>query len=480
MQELKVTGIEKEFVRENMHMDVAALALKLGHRHDIDTQKILRQIRGYQVIKKKVPSWFENDDLLFPENISLEQCSSEITARYKALLVEELLKTDNSDLHSDVLPSKSDAEHQGDCTTEFNIHVADLPGKTTPELKNSLLDITGGLGVDFSFLSRLFSSAVYVERNDILCSIAGENFKSFGFSNVEIINDDGPGYLENSDAFFDLIFADPARRNAKGEKTVYLENCEPDITKYKSVLLQHSRYMLLKLSPMLDISRALTQLPETISVHVISVDNECKELLFLLKSDLNEGVKAFPESDISIHCVNLVSGDNMKHPTSGNCGMLSDDFEKSVLKTNPPGFKYRKFVFSKKEESMADCSYASEPLNYLYEPDSSVMKAGAFNVVSDRYKLMKLHPNSHLYTSDVFVADFPGRAFLVESCFQLKKEDIKTHFKGNNKANITVRNFPESVENIRKKTGIKDGGDVYVFATKLFDGKNVLIKCRKF
>jgi 16S rRNA G966 N2-methylase RsmD len=479
MHELKVTGIEKEIVRDNMHMDVAALALKLGHRHDIDVKKIVRQIRGYQVIKKKVPSWFDNKDLLFPENISLEQCSSEITAKYKLKLIEELLKKENDDLNSGALISGYSALKSAGKTKDALVDNGETPMPTASKFNCSMLDITGGFGVDFSFLSRLFSKAVYVERNDILCSIAGENFKSFGFSNIEIINDDGPGYLENSDAFFDLIFADPARRNAKGEKTVYLENCEPDITKYKSVLLQHSRYVLVKLSPMLDISRALTQLPETISVHVISVDNECKELLFLLKSDFCERVEAFSESDISIHCINLFSGDNLKHPTTGNCGILSTEFEKSVLKTNPPGFKYKKFVFSKKEESMADCLYASELLNYLYEPDSSVMKAGAFNIVSSRFQLMKLHQNSHLYTSDILVNDFPGRIFLVESCFQLKKEDIKTHFKGENKANITVRNFPESVETIRKKTGIKDGGNVYVFATKLFDGKNVLIKCSK-
>jgi len=241
---------------------------------------------------------------------------------------------------------------------------------------------------------------------------------------------------------FDLVFLDPARRNNKGEKVVALSDCEPDITQIKETLLTNAKYVLLKLSPMLDISLALRFLPETIAVHVVSVDGECKELLFLLKEERN--------IEPDIHCVNLRSNG-----------------EDQI------------FIFQKSAEQSSKCRYAEIPDEYLYEPNASLLKAGAFSIVSQSFNLLKLHPNSHLYTSDQFLPDFPGRIFQVESFFQFHSKELKSQLKNILKANITIRNFPNTVNEIRKKTSLREGGDIYLFATTLNDGKKVLIRCKK-
>ena len=393
---------EKYFVQANLHGDVSALALKLGRFSDVNARLVLQQIAGYQAIEQKIPSWYKHSDLLFPPSLSLEQCSSEATAEYKHQLVEKL-----PDIHC-------------------------------------MADLTGGFGVDCFFLAKGLEKVLYVERQAELCDLAKNNFEVLGLKQIQVVQGDG---VEVVKAFtkknFDLIFLDPARRDNKGGKVVALSDCEPDLTLLKPLLLENAKYVLVKLSPMLDISLALKSLPETVEVHVVSVDGECKELLFLLKSGSSP---EFPQ----INCVNIRSKD-----------------------------EDQLFRFKKGEELSAECVYAETPGSYLYEPNASLLKAGAFSILTQAFDVKKLHPNSHLYTSDQLIPNFPGRAFQIESVFPFHPKDLKMQLGGIQKANITVRNFPNTVAEIRKKTKLREGGDVYLFATTLLDEKKVLISCKK-
>lgn len=390
------TQLEKAFVQEHLHDEISALALRLGRFPHLNARVVLSQVAGYQALVRKVPSWAANPDLVFSDSLPLEQCSSEATARYKTSIL--------------------------------------------PENVRSIADLTGGLGVDFAFLAAGKTKALYVERRADLAAIASLNFKSLGLTEAQVLHGDGPSMLNEH---FDLLYLDPARRDAKGGKVVALGDCEPDIAALKPKLLQYATMVLVKLSPMLDISLALQELPETTEIHVVSVDGECKELLFLLSAENNA-------QEPRIHCVNL----------RGN------------------GLDQR-FEFSRNEEQHAICRLADKPQHYLYEPNASVLKAGAFSILTQAFDLHKLHPNSHLYTSETLVVDFPGRAFSVESVFSAHFKDLKTHLAGLTKANITTRNYPDSVADLRKKTKLKEGGDTYLFATTLQDGRKVLVKCSK-
>ena len=414
------TQAEKDFVQSNLHVDVSALALKLGHFAHLNARLVLQQIAGFQAVEHKIPSWYNHPDLLFPKSLSLEQCSSQVTADYKHQLISKY-----SDIHT-------------------------------------MADLTGGFGVDCSFLSKNMDRVLYVERQEELCVVARNNFEVLGLSQIRVVQGDGVEIIsnnksdlsdgENNVGFacptipFDLIFLDPARRDGQGGKVVALSDCEPDLTRIKPVLLDHARYVLVKLSPMLDVALALKFLPETIEVHVVSVDGECKELLFLLRSGKSPDEVLIPEPEI--HCVNL--------RTTG----LNQIFS-----------------FKRSEEQRAACRFAEIPGNYLYEPNASLLKAGAFSLLTQSYNVLKLHPNSHLYTSDGYISDFPGRIFSIETFFSFK--ELKKYFGKNRKANITVRNFPNTVAEIRKKTGLREGGEAYLFATTLLDEKKVLICCKK-
>lgn len=387
---------EKAFVQEHLRDEVSALALRLGRFPRLNAAVVLRQVAGYQVLAKKVPSWASNPDLVFSDSLPLEQCSSEATARYKASI---------------------------------------LPASVC-----RLADLTGGLGVDFAFLAEGKTKALYVERRDDLAAVAAVNFKALGVTHASVLHGDGPTSLTET---FDLLYLDPARRDAKGGKVVALSDCEPDIAAVKARLFTKAPLLLVKLSPMLDISLALQQLPETTEVHVVSVDGECKELLFLLSAEV-----VVPEPRIV--CVNLRG----HAPT-------------------------QTFSFTKSMEQAAACPLASSSLRFLYEPNASVLKAGAFSLLTQDFSLQKLHPNSHLYTSETLVDGFPGRAFRIDAVFSVQPKDLKIQLAGITKANITTRNFPESVADLRKKTKLKDGGDVYLFATTLQDGRKVLVKCVK-
>ena len=385
----------RRFILEHIDDDIHQLALQSGKFPLIDISLAIRQINGKQKVKSKIPSFFRNEDILYPAQLSLEQSSSESTAKYKSTLCE---------------------------------------GK-------SLTDLTGGFGVDCYFLSQRFEQVSYVEQNTELCEIAGHNFKVLGCPNIEIHNTTSEKFLTEM-LHSDWIYIDPARRSESGKKTVLLSDCEPDVSALSKLLQQKASKVMIKLSPMLDITAALRELSDTTEIHVISVDNECKEILLILNSISNENPK--------IKTINI-----------------------SKNKT------FQIFECNSEKESACKIEYSSSVEKYLYEPNSSVMKSGLFKSVGSSFSLSKLHVNTHLYTSLEHKTDFPGRIFEVVKIWGNTKQELKELALKIPKANISVRNFPLTVDEIRKKLKIKDGGEIYLFACTLADGKKAIIECRK-
>jgi len=383
------------FICNHRDDDVARLALQIDGRADSDF--ILRQIDGWQRLRHKVPSWASADELLYPKRLSIEQASGEEAARYKEQIAKRLL------------PSGS-----------------------------TMADLTGGFGVDFSFMARRFDRATYVERDEELCMLARHNFSLLGIS-ANIVCSDGVEYLKNMQSV-DLIFIDPARRDSAGRKTVGISDCEPDITAMLPLLREKSKYTLVKLSPMLDWHEAMRSI-NTIKrcvteIHVVASDGECKELLFVLG---DEDLSALP----MIYC---------------------SDGESS-------------FSFRPEDEEQCVCVIAYAPNTYIYEPNAAIMKAGAFKSVGQRYGLQKLHKNSHLYTSNSKVDMFPGRCFRLIEVDGFGKQDLRRLV--GRRANLTIRNFPESAATLRRRLRLTDGGDEYWFATTLADNRKVILRCTK-
>ena len=391
---IQISPETKAFIREHTTDDVRSLALQSKKYPEVDMPMAMIQISGYQIAAEKLPTWNRTEDVWYPRHLSLEQCSSEVTARYKATLV------------------------QGDTFT----------------------DLTGGFGIDCFILSQSFNITTYVERQEELCEIALHNAPLLGVKNICVRNEDAVEYLQNMQPV-DCIFIDPARRNEHGGKTVVISDCEPDVSNIEELLLEKAKQVLIKLSPMLDLSLALKELKHTKEVHIVSVNNECKELLLLLeKGDYQE---------VSTHCINFTSKEEQQ------------------------------FTFTLKQEQDSICTYASDIEQYLYEPNASILKAGAFRSIASVYQLKKLHPNSHLYTSVELNRQFPGRVFRITGRCSFNKKEIKEVIGDIRKANITVRNFPASVAELRKRMKITDGGDIYLFATTLNNNQKVLIRCEK-
>jgi hypothetical protein len=375
--------------------DPRALALRAGKAEGVDLPMALTQIAGWQVADRKLPSWSRTAGLLFPRHLSMEQCSSEATARYKASLVE------------------------GECLT----------------------DLTGGFGVDCFFLAQRFRSAHYVERQEELCDLARHNFPLLGGTPIEVHHTDGTAYLQEMEPC-SWIYLDPARRNEQGGKTVAIADCEPDLSLLEPLLLQKAERVLAKLSPMLDIAQALRVLSSVHAVHIVSVRGECKELLLELHRTPT------PREEITTHCLNL----------------------------RPEGDE--RFCFTAREEESAVCDYAEQPATYLYEPNVSLLKAGAYRLPAQRFGLKKLHPNSHLYTGDSCLEDFPGRRFQIIGQCGFSKKELK-QLAALKQANLTLRNFPSTVNELRKRLKLGDGGDTYLFATTLASGEHTLLVCKK-
>ena len=383
--------ITKQFIRENLNADVPTLALKKAPV-GTDVSLALRQIEARQLLRKKVPSWSENENLLFPVHLSIEQCSSEASAKYKSSLL------------------------QG----------------------HSFADLTGGLGIDTYFISQYFQQADYVERQAELCDLARHNYDVLK-ANVEVWNETAEDYLSHCE-LKDCIFIDPARRDTYGRKTVSISDCTPNVIDLQERLLQKAERVMIKLSPMLDISKALEELHHVKEIHVVAVANECKELDFIMERDY--------QGEPQFVCVNLLTSQPELH-------------------------------FTQVAEHDCSSKIADGVLNYLYEPNPAVMKAGCFKLLTERFDVFKLHKNSNLYTSEHLISDFPGRIFEVEAWAPYNKKVKQSLMSDVEQASIAVRNFPLSVAELRKSLKIGDGDATYLFATTLKGEKKVLIRTKK-
>ena len=414
----------RDFIREHRHDDVRQLALQAARYPDIDMQQALQQIAGWQTARTKLPEWAATDGIVYPPRLSMEQCSSEATAKYKAKVL------------GDGCWMLVDSSH-----TNNNKPPTPITHHPTP---STIIDLTGGFGVDFSYMARGFQKAVYVERQPHLCEAARHNFQLLGLENTEVVCGDGVEYLKNLPSPFHppsprTIYLDPARRDENGKKTYAISDCTPDVVALKDLLLEKAGRVMIKLSPMLDWHKAVDDLGEVVEVHIVSVDNECKELLLVLAKN--------PAAPLRVVCANI------RHDTETEL-----------------------FEFFPLNDSLSTPLFpALRERDYLYEPNASIMKAGCFAEVADRFGVQPTGSNSHLFLSPQFIPDFPGRKFQIEKVTSMNKKELKHAIGGLTKANITVRNFPLSVAELRKRLKLADGGDTYIFATTLGEKDHVLL-----
>lgn len=379
-----------EFIRIHADEDVRQLAFLGKKNPEVDMAYALDQIAGRQKARVKIPSWASIDGIVYPPHISMEQCSSEQTARYKARIAGNGEK---------------------------------------------IVDLTAGFGVDMAFMSAGFKQAVHVEMQPQLCAISSENYKHLGLNHVQVVCNDGVGYLHQME-HADLIFIDPARRDQHGARTYGIADCTPNVLEIIDEMLQKADRVMIKLSPMLDWQKTVADVGNVSQVHIVSVGNECKELLLEVKNGKGEKVKVFCVNDDQVFSYEI----GELHP----------------LTPSP-----------------------LHPFTFLYEPNASVMKAGCFNLISHRFGITQPDANSHLFLSDKLVEGFPGRGFIIERVSTMNKRELKEALAGIDKANVAVRNFPLSVADLRKRLKLKDGGDVYIFATTDAKKGHLVMVCRK-
>lgn len=382
----------RAFILAHENDDPAALALQAKKHPDLPIPLIAAQIQLRQKAKSKLPDYYQSTEIIYPLGVSLEQSSSQVTAKYKSQLI--------------------------------NGH--------------RITDLTAGFGVDTYWFSKSFQHVHHVENNELISQLAQESHNSLNSENISHFNLSAEEYLRLEKSPSDYYYIDPARRDARNNRVFSIKECLPDITSIIPTILAKKSKVLVKLSPMLDIRQALQELTNIKEVQVIAVRNECKELLLLIEP---------------------------------NCAAAPH-----MVAVNISSDKIDRFEFSLVDEKYHPTF--SEPLTYLYEPNAAIMKAGGFNAVARQYGLNKLNRNSHLYTSETIIDGFPGRVFVIDRKLAISKKEIKMHIPSG-KANIAVRNYPLTVADIRKKTKIKEGGDVYLFATTLADGKPSVLLCNK-
>lgn len=517
-----------DFIRQHQDDDVRQLAF-LGSKYpEVDMPFALDQIRGRKMARVKLPRWASIDGIIYPPHISMEQCSSEQTALYKAELAARLLGLSPSS-------SENGEEKEKESENASNLHlfeICEFAGKgavdsefakneatckkqqilteseeNVNEIKEEpyegdfseeigFVDLTGGFGVDFSYIaSRLDVKSMYVERQAHLCEAAKENFGRLGLKNAIVKNGDGIEVLHSfaskkeaaaSDSLgitedqsqsllktnlgLKLIFIDPARRDDAGNKVVSLKDCTPDVTLLQEEMLSKADYVIIKLSPMLDWHRAVSELNCVQEVHIISVNNECKELLLVL-SARNMG-------DMRASSADGESGEDEIDGAEGTDGEVKHAGNLRIYCINDA----QSFVCDELDMESSSVKIAPSTLEemlYLYEPNASLMKAGCFGVLSERYDARMLSKNSHLFVSREPIAVFPGRSFRIIVVSSFNKKELKRHLSGITKANIATRNFPLSVAELRKRLKLKDGGETYIFATTLSDESHVLMITEK-
>ena len=430
----------EEYIEQNRDKDVRQLALQ-KMPEGVDAKWVLRQIEGYQLALKKLPRWAEVAGLHYPPRLSMEQCSSEATAQYKSALAKRLLSM-----------GYGNNDHEQAATADDRKLTATTDGCEQADRADGcgvLVDLTGGFGVDFSYMARPFGKAIYVERQEELCQAARHNFPLLGLMQAEVIACSAEEFLDTIDVIdpdnklCDIAFLDPARRDDAGKKTIAISDCTPDLSQLQEQLLSFSRFVIVKLSPMLDITMALRTLHHVSEVHVVSVKGECKELLFVM----TDKVAGRPD----YHCVNLGSGES-------DLILGSEEIE---------------------EARNVSIAASPQPGQYLFEPNASIMKAGMQDAFAASYGLQKLHPMSNLFIGTEPIASVPARQFIITGISDFSKASLKAFLKDIPQANLTIRNFPSTVADLRKRLKIKEGGSVYLFATTLSDGSHVLISASK-
>ena len=381
----------QEFINNHLDSDITSLILKGTNFPSVETKDVIEQIEAKKRCEKKLPTWFNCKNIYYPNKLNIEQTSSEITAQYKSSLI---------------------AGH-------------------------SIIDVTGGFGVDCFYFSKVFITVIHCEINEELSEIVKHNYEQLHAENIITKKSDGISFLKETKTDFDWIYIDPSRRNDSKGKVFFLNDCLPNVPEHIDLLFKHSKNILIKTSPLLDLSIGINELKHVKTIHIIAVNNEVKEILWFLEYGF--------EADISIETVNIKKDGN-EH-----------------------------FGFFAANEKNTESKY-SKPLNYLYEPNSAILKSGGFHSLSNNYNVYKLHKHSHLYTSDTLI-NFPGRCFKIENTITYNKKVLNKL--GISKANITSRNFPESVEQIRKKLHIKDGGETYLFFTTDCDGNKIILISKK-
>jgi len=428
----------REFVAMHRDEDVRELALKAKRVEGLDLSLALDQIAGWQIASKKLPQWASYEGIIYPPHISMEQCSSQFTAQYKSEIAQTLLAS-----AATVRARVSDSAESDMQTAKNVFQLSDSPESDTLVAKRAMVDLTGGFGVDFSYLARGFSQATYVERQRHLCDLAEHNMAALGLDQARIVCDDGVEYLRQMDPV-DFIYLDPARRDEHGSRTYAIEDCTPNVLELRDLLLAKSQCTLVKLSPMLDWRKAVADFDGTVrEVHIVATGNECKELLLVLSQQVHEEPSA-PR----VFCVN----DNQRIDYD------SAAYTQGLRIGGKP---------------------LPETKNYLYEPNASIMKAGCFDLVEERFGVTQVGPSSHLFVSATPVADFPGRGFAIEAIGGMNKKDIKRLLNGTKQANIAVRNFPLTAPQLRKKLKLADGGPVYLFGTTMQGCDHVLLRTSK-
>jgi len=385
---------EIKYLTEHENAAPSHLMLQAGRYPHLPVSQLVQHIGARQKIKNKLPTWYQHPQVRYLVALSVEQSSSEKTAAFKAGLVAG----------------------------------------------NLLLDVTGGFGIDTFFFAAKFNTVIYVERQSELVAIAANNARVLGKNNILFEQGEVASFLESFTGLADWIYLDPARRDQANRKLHSLNDCEPDVVELLPALLAKGKNILIKTSPMLDITQAIGQLQKVQKVYVVAVENECKEVLY--------HIGALENPNLIIETINLL-----------------------------PENRKEAFTFNYANEENTPVNYAL-PQTYIYEPNAAILKAGGFKSLADQYQINKLHRNSHLYTSENLVAAFPGRTFKLKTISRYQKKELTAHLP-ERKANITVRNFPDSVAEIRKKTGTKEGGDIYLFATTDLNSKPVILICEK-
>ena len=419
-----------EFIIQFRESDPRRLALQASRYPDVDMPFALNQIQGWQTAQRKLPSWAACDGVVYPPHLNMEQCSSEPTARYKQQVARRWVEA------------------------------------VQPEADTCMTDLTGGFGVDFSFTSRCFGSATYVERNASLCEVVGANLPRLGIRNAQVKCAEAEAVLKQTEPQT-MIFLDPARRDEHGAKTVLIADCTPDVCQLLPRLMEKSQFVMLKLSPMLDWHKAIVDLDGKVrEVHIVSADGECKELLLVLAPD--------GKPEVQVFCVDIQSRPDSEgqYPRSEFVYSIATNAQEEMVENN-----------SKLENSTSaqptNSTFNIQHSTFLFEPNASVMKAGCFDEIARVYGICAISRNSHLFLSDRETDGFPGRTFVIDAVTTMNKRQLRQTLSGMKQANIAVRNFPLSVAELRKRLKLNDGGDTYIFATTTSEGDHILMLTHK-